>query len=485
MVRITALRYHGAAMRLLFLVSVFLCLLSFSLVARSEKHSSVRYQLIYSAPEGPSVHVRIELPGAAAAPRTLLIPRAVPMGYADEPYDQFVGNVAAFDAAGKSLAVTRGDGPRWRVGPAARVEYDVDLARMEQMILDGTDSSRVRPGYVSLLGYSVFGFIEDAENLPVELHIEAPKGWPVFSTLAPAGGTLRAPNFYALADSQMILGTGANITSVHYPREKDVPLALALYSEAPIDQARVERLAGEALAAIIQYFDGADPAPFPHYTVLLEFLKPLSEKHSYGFGMEHMESFHAAMAAGDADPARFSDVGLRYHIAHHAAHAWIPKRCSSEGYFPFSWDHSPPIDTIWFSEGFAQYAAIAALATTEEHRQQMLDRRFRSALRESPPGMRRMSLRDLSLLASTQYAADFRIGRLTFSRGGLMAAEMDDRIRAQSHGQKSLRDALRHLIAWSAQNQRPFRVDELPVRFREATGVETRDILDRWLAPLD
>jgi len=28
-------------------------------------------------------------------------------------------------------------------------------------------------------------------------------------------------------------------------------------------------------------------------------------------------------------------------------------------------------------------------------------------------------------------------------------------------------------------------MEELPVRFREATGVETRDILERWLAPLE
>ncbi len=88
-------------------------------------------------------------------------------------------------------------------------------------------------------------------------------------------------------------------------------------------------------------------------------------------------------------------------------------------------------------------------------------------------------------MASTQYASGFRIGQLTFSRGGLMAAEMDDRIRAETHGEKSLRDALRRLVAWSAENHRAFRIEELPVRFREATGEETRDIMERWLAPLE
>lgn len=480
------LRYDGpSAMRALFLIFPLVCLLAIARAWPSDPRPPVRYRLIYSAPGSASVHVRIDLLGSATAARTLLIPRAVPMGYGEEPYDQFVSNVSAFDAAGQPLPVTRADGPRWHVGAAARVEYDVDLVQMERSIQDATDSSRVRANYVSLLGYSVFGFFEGAQELPVELEVEAPKEWPAFSTLAPAGGVLRAENFYALADSQTILGPGLHLAQVQYARENDTPLTLASYSEAPVDQARLQRLSGEAMAAMSEYFDGPASPPFPYYTVFLEFLKPLSQHHSYGFGMEHLESFHAAMEAANADPASLSDARLRYHIAHHIAHAWIPKRCYGEGYYPFSWDRAPRIDTIWFSEGFAQYAAIAALAPDQQQREEMLDRRFRGVLRESPPGLRRMPLRELSLLASTQYAADFRIGQLTFSRGGLMAAEMDNRIRAETHGQKTLRDALRHLIAWSAQNRRAFRIEDLSARFREATGVDTRDILDRWLAPLD
>jgi predicted metalloprotease with PDZ domain len=472
-----------AAMRALLLIPLLFCIL----VAGRTEHGEERpvvYRLSYAAPGGTSVHVRIELPSNVAGTRALRIPRAVPMGYTEEPYDRFVSNVRAFDSSGKVLEVSRADGPRWRVGSAARVEYDVDLARMEQAIHTATDSSRVRPNYASVLGYSVFGFFDGAEELPIELQVEAPQGWPVFSTLAPSGGPIRAENFYALADSQILLGPGIRLVPVHYSREAQAPLTLALYSEVPVDPKRLERLSGEAMAAVLDYFVDTATPPFAHFSVLLEFLTPLTKDHSYGFGMEHLESFHSALASSDADPAAFPDDRLRYHIAHHMAHAWIPKRCYGEGYYPFNWDRAPKIDTIWFSEGFAQYAAIAALATSEERRQQMLDRRFRSVLREAPPELRRLPLRELSLLASTQYASDFRIGQLTFSRGGLMAAEMDDRIRAETHGQKSLRDALRHLVAWSAENRRAFRIDELPVRFREATGVETRDILDRWLAPL-
>jgi predicted metalloprotease with PDZ domain len=64
-----------------------------------------------------------------------------------------------------------------------------------------------------------------------------------------------------------------------------------------------------------------------------------------------------------------------------------------------------------------------------------------------------------------------------------MAAEMDERMRSESGGQKRLRDALRFLVKWSQREKRGFRIEELPAIFSEATGVETRDILEKWLAP--
>ncbi len=475
----------GAVMRATLFVSVVLVGLAALRTARSGPDARMVYTLRYAAPGNSAIQVRIELPRRAVAPHTLLVPRAVPMGYGEEPYDRFVANVRAFDSSGKALEVTRAEGPRWHIGAAARVEYDMDLARMEQEISSATDSSRMRPGYVSVLGYSVFGLIEGEEERGIELRVEGPEGWPVFSTLAPDGAALHAINYYALADAQILIGPDAHIVPVHYAREKDAPLTLAYYSEAPVDGTRLGRLAGEAVAAVEEYFDGAGPAPFSHYTVFLEFLKPISKEHSYGFGMEHLGSFHAAMAAADADAAAFPDARLRYHIAHHVAHAWIPKRCYGEGYYPFTWASAPAIDTIWFSEGFAQYAAIAALAATEAERRQMVDRRFRSVLRDAAPELGRLPLQELSLRASTEYARDFRIGQLTYARGGLMAAEMDERIRAETHGAKSLRDALRALVAWTARTHRSFRAEELPFRFREATGVETSDILAHWLAPMD
>ncbi len=113
----------------------------------------------------------------------------------------------------------------------------------------------------------------------------------------------------------------------------------------------------------------------------------------------------------------------------------------------------------------------------------MVQRRFHSTLTEVPPFLLRLPLVEVSRIASTRYSEDFRTGRTAFSRGGLMAAEMDERIRSSTNGQKRLRDALRFLVKWSQREKRGFRIDELPGIVQEATGVDTRDILEKWLAP--
>ncbi len=448
----------------------------------------------------PGLLVTISLPADAPAGRlTLIMPRAIPMGYGHQPYDEFVRVTGARSRSGAVGAVTRGDGPRWSIestrpdDPVARIDYEVDLLAMEGTVLAGGDSSRSRDGYLSLLGYSIFAYVEGLEDRPIDVSVVPPPNradWPILSTLDPRApaqaGPLkaRARDFYGLADSQFLMGPGFKVRKL-----KGAPdLFLAVRAEGAGDLEAMAPLAEQAFEAMVSYFGSA---PFPHYTLIFEYLTPLSARHTYGFSMEHMESatFGALSTAGLT--ARSTDrerASFRYNVAHHISHAWIPKRCAGEGYFPFRWELPPLIDTIWLSEGFGQYAAADALsdllpapAGGRSYRETLVEARFRNALREMPDFLKRMPLIELSKVASTVYSEDFRTGRTVFSRGGLMAYDMDEKIRAQTRGSKRLRDALRGLVAWSAREKRPFRIDELPAIFEASTGVATGDVLERWL----
>ena len=423
------------------------------------------------------------------------MPRTYPGGYAQIPYDSFLDQVRASSPEGKSLIVKKeSDAPRWDIGQpddrVVRIEYEVDLHRMEREIRDSVSVSKARSGYVGLLGYSVFAYLDGMEDRAINLEIQAPSAWPVLTTLSPevpaplANAKAQAPDYSALADSEILMGPDLQLQRF----DGKVPLVLAVYAEAEENTALEGQLAREALDRVQTYFGDT---PFQHYTVQLELLKPLPE-HEYGFSQEHMDSGTFSLSIARAITVHTSSeerhIAL-FNYAHHMAHCWIPKRVYGVGYRPFTWEMTPVIDTIWFNEGFGRYAAIEALAAgmppaeAAAFRERHLSR-LRKILGEAPTFLRKMPLLVLSREASFLYADDFRTGMNVFSRGALMAAEMDNRIRENTGGKKSLRDALQFLLRWSEKNNRAFQLDELPQLLSQGASVDVRDIFDRWLKPL-
>jgi predicted metalloprotease with PDZ domain len=462
------------------------------LFAAPSQVGGIAYELRYSGANDPRVSIRITPQSPIAAPAALVIPRTYPGGYSFVPYDDFVENVTALSPEGRSIGCKKdADGPRWTIGQSgetiARIEYHVNVGRMEDQLRASVESSKVREGYAGLLGYSVFGYIDSLEQSPITLRVEAPANWPVLSTLDPPGtvptgaATGRAVNYSTLADSQVVMGPG--VQARRLPGKID--LLMAVYSEGEEDIAAESKFAREALDRVQQYFGDT---PFPAYTVLLELLQH-REGHEYNFSQEHDTSgtfslsLESATSANSTDAHRYSTL---FNYAHHMAHSWVPKRVWGVGYRPFNWELTPVIETIWFNEGFGRYAGIQAVldGLPEEERKTRRDRaitRTRGILDSAPPFINKMPMTLLSQEASFLYGTDFRTGMNIFGRGFLMAAEMDDRIQAQTGGRKSLRDALRALLAWSAQNQRALQVEEMMQVISQSTGVDVHDILARWM----
>ena len=455
---------------------------------------SIEYRLRYSGNGDHRVAIAISFPLGIQGSVNFVMPRNYPGGYNLVLYDSFVENIRALSAEGKSLTVKREtDGPRWIIQgqdqSLRRIEYDVDVNRMEQVLQAGIDSSKVRSQYLGILGYSVFGYIDGLQDRKIELHIEGPKAWPVLTTLSPSIpaslgiAKAEADNYYALADSQILMGPDLQLRLV----KGKITLILAAYVETEEDLAIESQIARDALDGVEAYFGNA---PFSTYTVQLELLNPLAG-HDYGFSQEHLNSGTFSLANKRAITSRSTAEQRQatlFNYAHHMAHCWIPKRSYGVGYLPFTWEMPPVIDTIWFNEGFARYAAIEALAeampSTErlEFRRTQLSR-LHTILDDAPPFIREMPLLVLSREASFIYSLDFRIGMSTFARGALMAAEIDDRIRSGTEGKKNLRDGFRFLLQWSETHHRAFTNDELRALLSQASGVDLSDIFDHWMQP--
>ncbi len=407
------------------------------------------------------------------------------------PYDSFVEEPAGFSSDNAKLSMQKEpDGPRWDVGhhgeSISRIDYRVNIVRMERELLSAVDSSKVRSGYLGALGYSVFGYIDGQENHPIELRIDGPHGWPVLSTLSStlftSTATAQAANYYTLADSEVIMGPDLQVR--RFPGKID--LVLAVYAEDKEDIALEGRLARDALDMVQSYFG---TTPFQQYTVQLELLRPLPN-HEYDFSQEHLDSGTFSLSISRAITSESSERARQaslFNYVHHMTHCWIPKRAYGVGYLPFTWEMPPVIDTIWFSEGFGRYATIEALANAMagDEGRAFRDRQvagLRNTLMDAPPFIQQMSLLLLSREASFMYERDFRIGQNIFARGAVMAAEIDDRIQQQSHGKKSLRDGLRLLLQRCQTSGQPFKIEDLPGIFAEAGGVDVHDIFDRWMS---
>jgi predicted metalloprotease with PDZ domain len=472
-----------------------LCWIAVILPLAAQSQQPIAYSLRYSVPGGSRVHVSLTLPESIPTPRTFVMPRNYPGGYNLVLYDSFVENIRAYSADDKPLSTQKeGEGPRWEIGQPGdaavrRIEYEVDVGRMEQDLPSAIDDSKVRPGYLGILGYSVFGYVDRLQDRRISLRVDAPPNWPVTTTLAPSlpapvtTASAEASNYYALADSQILMGPDFQLRLV---RGK-IPLFLAAYTEGEEDLGLEGQLARQALDNVEAYFGSA---PFQHYTIQLELLRPIA-RHDYSFSQEHLDSGTFSLAVSRAITPKSTAAERQttlFNYAHHIAHCWIPKRAYGTGYLPFTWEMPPVIDTIWFNEGFARYAAIEALAeamSPDERtafRHEQLDG-LRRIVDEAPGFIREMPLLVLSREASFMYSLDFRVGMNTFSRGALMAAEMDERIRTQTGDKKSLRDALRFLVEWTRKNQRPFRTEELANLLSEGSGVDVHDIVARWMKP--
>lgn len=439
-------------------------------------NDTLYYTLSYQAGD-PEVKVNIRFKEAVKGPLRFVIPRSAPGTYEITDYSRFVEYMDGTTNMGALVPAEKGIGSYFDIrpdeSPIQRISYAMNIDKMEDA-LEGWASSKRRDAYLGLLGYSVFGFVEGMENNPIALTIEVSNEWPIFSTLMPslnrpAGeAQFRISNFAELADAQYLLGAQVKILQVE---EAEIPLFAAVYSETDVNLKAIGQMGKQSLELLHNYFGFT---PMPHYTMVYEYLNPRTPRHTYNFSIEHLNSMTATFDLSAAP--REYDPQSRYlrSLIHHMGHSWVPLRCYGGGYRPFDWQVAPLIETIWLHEGFIWYVLY------EVSGNENLIRMFRETVNTAPDFIKRLSLKELSYLASTQYSSDFRIGRNAFSRGALLAYELDQLITEKSGGKKSFRDALLNLYHWSEKNKRALPFEEIPVIMGRQLGVDIMEVWKKW-----
>jgi len=456
-------------------MSRIILLFSFILSITSLNAQQKISYLLHKQADLNKVTIQITFDALSASDANLVIPRSAPGTYILTDYIAFVDDVVGYTTSGKQLPGMIGDGSFFTFVESNerlnKVSYTVDIQKMEIDLLDASTSSKARKDYLGLFGYSVFGFIEGLETEAVNLTINTDPSWPIFSTLKPdtnrkfGTDTYEAENYAELVDAQYLLGNGVQVIRV---AEAPIPLFVAAY--APTAD-YLEGIGNTGLSSLQKLADYFGYVPMPHYTLVYEFLEPISPRHDYGFNMEHLNSMTAHRdISQEYTPNR--DLGT---IIHHMGHSWVPLRSWGEGYRPFAWQVAPLIETIWLNEGFMWYVTFQQILSDEARLNW-----WKSNMVTAPDFIKNKNLKELSLLGSTQYASDFRIGKNLFSRGALMAYELDEYIQKQTNGNKSFKDAILGLLNWSKDNQRAFKYNEIEPIMSKATGVDLSLIWNKW-----
>ena len=464
-----------------FLLLILLLTVSFRSFAQTT------YTLSYTDSNSTIISIQIKAQTPIAAPLHFVMPRSIPGAYGIAIYDQFIENIQIVNTKGERHPMFKdgNDAPRWLYADSAaqivQITYQVNLEKMERKT-SAADASIVRPGFVGLLNYSIFGWIEGLEREAIICRIQACKTWPIFSTHVPSlvlpkdSLVFRADHYFSLADGQIFMGQRTRVKVF----QGEVPLFVASYCQTQDEYLDDYGTQGTTSLSILKDYFGE--LPFQHYSILLRKVVPLEPVSAPSLAMEHLQS---ATFFGDTSGLRqtpMPPMRLKQTMAsylHHMGHVFIPLRCYGDTYRPYPLEVPPIINNIWFNEGFIWFLTYDALKLEN------LSRVFVSSAYKTSPELKKLTLSQLSQLASTTYGVDFRIGRSVYSRGALMAMDMNDYMLEKTGGKKSMKDVFKYLYQWSKQNKRAFTLEEFPSLISQACGVDLNGIFQKWQRPLE
>jgi predicted metalloprotease with PDZ domain len=464
----------------------------------SAAHAPVRYRIVPIDPKAHLFEVTLDVIDADPSGQRLALPAWIPGSYMIREFARHIVSIEA-RVGGRRVAIAKRDKHTWQVKPstgALTVRYRVyawDWS-VRAAHLDETH------GFFN--GTSVFlcalGHEDEAHDVDlVRPAGRAFAGWRVATTLPELGaprhgfGTYRAPNYDALVDHPVEMGT----FRLERFAAAGVPHEIAYSGTIPnLDAARINADVAKLCAAQIAFFKGPrEPAPFDRYV----FLTAVAGE-GYG-GLEHRSStallctrdalpVDGDARGGDRSPGYLTFLGL---VSHEYFHSWNVKRMKPAAFAPYDLTRENYTSLLWIFEGFTSYYDDLFLArtrlATEKQYLAMLAKTIDDVL--ASPGRRTQTVGESSFDAWIKY---YRQDENTpnavvsyYRKGSLVALCLDLLIRAQTRGRASLDDAMRLMWRRYGRDFYPegrggLGEDEFADLVAEATGVDVKNPIARW-----
>lgn len=323
-----------------------------------------------------------------------------------------VADLRVSDAAGKPLEVGRDGKGGWKLSRTdstlLRVEYEVDYAPLQRLGWPAPREAAYRDSQnFVLVGRSLFVTTRASQECRVTF--ELPGGW---HATTPWRAQRDAENFIAatpqeLQENLVVLSSG--------PRDDFVSGGFHLYVFAfghwAAARAEVRRVLGPVVSHHVAMM--ADTGKAKYVVVLLPALESAAESYRASFALNT-----------DAVPGPATRGAWGNLIAHEMFHLW-------NGWMLRGADYS---SSQWFQEGFTEYAANLAIATSGQVDPDWLADKLAGHIENA----RR--------LTTTLENIGNRKGKPLYSAGALVAFAWDVRIREASGGRRDIGDFFRELM---------------------------------------
>src|SRR5215813_5443447 len=293
--------------------------------------AQLNYTISYKDSSSATVKIAIQPGTPLTAPISFVMPRAIPGHYSGSAtYDKFIMSLYAINDKGEKIEMRKdlNDAPRWYFNDTGkvvtRIEYEVSLKKMERTLVPG-DASITRRGFVGILNYSVFGWIDGTENEPVQCTVETFEQWPIFTAIQPSATMTKGSfkfgteNYYELADAQTFIGPAIRVKEF----QGIVPLFVASYCETEDEYLDDYGLQGiESMKILNDYFG---ELPFHHYSIMLRKAVPLEPGSAPALAMEHLQSSTFFGDTSGMRKSKMSPEAVTRTMAtylHHMSHAF-------------------------------------------------------------------------------------------------------------------------------------------------------------------
>lgn len=437
----------------------------------SASADAIRYVAAFPAPQTHYVEVEATYPTGGAPQVELMMAVWTPGSYLVREYARHVERIEVVGGADRGLAVEKVAKNRWRVstGGAAHVTVRYRVYAREMTVR----TNWVESGFALLNGAPTFLTLAGDLNRAHEVVLRLPDGWHAAVSGMPGAGTQGSPfeasSFDTLVDSPIVAG---KLATYAFEVDGKPHLLVNVNENGNWDGARA---AADVETIVREHERFWGSLPYDRYV----FINVIAEA---GGGLEHANST-VLMSRRWAMGTRQDYVSWLNLVSHEFFHVWNAKRLRPQALGPFDYERENYTPSLWVSEGFTTYygdlLVLRANLISRDEYLALLGGDIRQL--QQTPGRAVMPASQASFDAWIKhYRPDENspnTGVSYYTKGAVIAALADARIRAATGNARSLDDAMRLLYARYA-GATGFTDAQLRGVLSEVAGIDLRP----WLA---